>query len=118
MSNGENKYILTEIWKARPAWVALNATERESFFNDKIGPFLGQMINEGAEILACALNDNDSAERMNYDYMAVWRLPNKAFSERVEQGAAALGFLDYFEQANFSGAIISPPELNGHMLSV
>lgn len=118
MNNVENNYILTEIWKVRPAWLALTTVEREDFFNNKIGPFLGQMTEEGAEILACALNDNDSAERINYDYMAVWKLPNRAFSERVEKGAAALGFLDYFEQVNFSGTIISPPELNGHMLSV
>lgn len=114
--NGNN-YVLTEIWKARESWIALSKAERETFLNEKINPFLGQMVGEGAEILGCALNDNSGDERIAYDYMAIWRVPSKEFSEKIEKGAKELGFLDYFEQVNFSGTLISPPELNNSMLN-
>lgn len=115
-SNSNQGYVLTEIWKARPAWSALSAEERAKYFDGEINRFLGEMIGAGAELLACAYNDNDGSERINYDFMAVWRLPSKEFSNNLEAGAKALGFLDYFEQANFSGEIISPPVLNQLMI--
>ena len=74
------------------------------------------LIGDGAELLACAVNDNTGSERIDYRYMAVWRVPNKAFSDRLEAAAKAAGFLDYFEQVNFSGSAITPDALNSDML--
>ena len=54
----DSGYILTEIWKARPSWLALSLEERQQFFNEKIGPFLMSLVEQGAEFLACAINDN------------------------------------------------------------
>ncbi len=118
MSDETSGYILTEIWNARPSWLSLSVEERQRFFDEKVGPFLGLMVESGAEILACAINNNDGAERIDYRYMAVWRLPDKAFSDRLEAGARELGFLDYFEQANFSGVAISPPALNSDIVGL
>lgn len=87
-------YILTEIWNARPAWLSLSADERIRFFEEKIEPLLMSLLGEGAEILACAVNDNTGSERMDYRYMAVWKLPDKAFSDRLEAVAREAGFLD------------------------
>lgn len=109
-------YILTEIWSAKPEWRNLPQQSRQDFFENKVGPFIQQMVEQGAQIIACAINDNDGPERSPHTYMAIWDLPDKAFSDRLEQGAKALGFLDYFEQTNFSGSIIPPPEMNAHMI--
>ena len=109
-------YILTEIWRAKPAWLALSAAKRQRFFEEKVGPFLGKMIGRGAEFLGCAVNDNTGTERIDYRYMAVWKLPDKAFSDEVEAGAKEAGFLDYFDQVNFSGDIIAPDALNADMI--
>jgi len=111
-------YILTEIWNAKRSWLDLPAEERVEFFETKIGPLLGSLVGEGAEILACAVNDNTGSERMDYRYMAVWRLPDKAFSDRLEAVAKAAGFLEYFEQVNFSGNSIPPDVLNAHMIKL
>lgn len=111
-----NGYILTEIWKAKPSWKALPADERLRFFEDKVGPLLMGLIGEGAEILACAINDNTGSERIDYRYMAVWRVRDKAFSDRLEAAAKAAGFLEYFQQVNFSGSVVTPDALNGDML--
>ena len=50
--------------------------------------------------------------------MAVWKFPDKAASDRLEAGAKAMGFLDYFEQVNFSGTAIAPDVLNGDMIGL
>jgi Family of unknown function (DUF6616) len=117
MSEGTG-YILTEIWNARPSWLALPVEARALFFETKIGPLLGSLVGEGAEILACAVNDNTGGERMDYRFMAVWRLPDKGFSDRLEAAAKEAGFLDYFEQVNFSGDCITPDVLNAHMIEL
>ena len=109
-------YILTEIWKPKPSWTALSLAERRSFFDGKINPFIGEMIAKGAELLGCAINDNDGAERMDFRYMAVWKLPDRAFSDRLEAGAKERGFLEYFDQVNFSGSLIPPPVMNQDMI--
>ena len=82
MSDEDAGYILTEIWNAKPSWLALSADERRRFFEEKVHPFIGRMIEGGAEMLGCAINDNASTERIDYRYMAVWKLPDKALSER------------------------------------
>lgn len=116
--DSESGYILTEIWKARPSWLALSQEDRQQFFGEKIGPFIMSLVEQGAEFLACAINDNTGPERMDYQYMAVWKLPDKDFSDRLEAGAKDAGFLDYFEQVNFSGSIITPDVMNADMIQL
>lgn len=114
----ESGHILTEIWRARPSWLALTLDERQRFFGERIGPFITGLVEQGAQFLGCAINDNTGPERMDYRYMAVWKLPDKAFSDRLESGAKEAGFLDYFEQVNFSGQIISPDVMNADMIQL
>jgi hypothetical protein len=111
-------YILTEVWKARPSWIALSRAERQRFFEEKIGPFIMSLVEQGAEFLGCAINDNTGPERIDYRYMAVWKLPDKDFSDRLEAGAREKSFLDYFEQGNFSGSIIAPEVMNADMIQL
>jgi hypothetical protein len=111
-------YILTEIWRAKPSWMSLSVSQRERYFEEVIGPFIGSQIDKGAEFLGCAVNDNDGSERIDYRYMAVWKLPNREFSEKLELGSKAAGFLEYFEQVNFSGSMISPSQLNADMIEL
>ncbi len=118
MSDGNGGYILTEVWNPRPSWLALSKEARQRFFDESVHPFIGRMIEQGAEFLGCAINDNAGSERIEYRYMAVWRLPDKAFSERLEAGARDIGFLAYFDQANFSGTMIPPPMMNGDMVEL
>jgi len=118
MSDKSPGYILTEIWNAKASWLALSQEDRSSFFDENIGPFIGRMIEGGAEMLGCAINDNAGSERIDYRYMAVWKLPDKAFSEKLEAGAKEMGFLDYFDQVNFSGSIIPPPVMNDDMIAL
>lgn len=113
-----NGYILTEIWKAKPAWYELSNEERAQFFTEKINPVLMNTMKNGAEILGTAVNNNSGEQRMDYQYMAVWKFPDKESSEHLEKVAKEAGFLKYFDQVNFSGNIIPPPALNEHMVKL
>ena len=118
MSDEAKGYILTEIWNARPTWLALSEAERHSFIDDHVAPFLRAMLETGAELVACAVNENSGPERLAYAYMAVWNVPDKAFADRLEAGAKALGFTEYFDQANFSGSLIPPQVMNDRMIAL
>ena len=111
-------YILTEIWKARPSWVEMTDDQRKTYFDDKINPLLMGMIGKGAELLGCAVNNNTGNERIDYQFMAIWKFPSKEFSDKLEEAAKEAGFLDYFEQVNFSGDLITPPMLNDSMINL
>jgi len=118
MNDSNTGYILTEIWNARPTWTSLTSEQRTTYFEEKINPLLMGMMGKGAEILGCAINDNTGNERMDYRFMAVWKLPNKAFSDELEKAAKEAGFLHYFDQVNFSGNLIPPPVLNQNMINI
>ncbi|MEM9361934.1 MAG: DUF6616 family protein [Bacteroidota bacterium] len=111
-----NNYLLTEIWKPRASWLSLGEDERQNYLSEKMGPLLMQMMNKGAELLGAAINENATAEKIDYVYKAVWKLPSKEISEELEKGAKEVGFYEYFEQVNFSGKPIGPEELIGHMI--
>ena len=111
-----NKYLLTEIWKPRISWLELSKDERQNYLNKNMGPLLMQMINKGAEIIGAAINENTTAEKIDYTYKAVWKLPSKEISEELERGVKEVGFYKYFEQVNFSGKPIGPEELLEHMI--
>ena len=92
--------------------------ERQQFFHEKIGPFIMSVIEQGAEFLGCAINDNTGPERMDYRNMAVWKLADKDFSDRLQAGAKEAGFLNFFEQVNPSGRIIKPDVMNADMIQL
>lgn len=50
--------------------------------------------------------------------MAVWKFPNKRSSHQLEKAAKEAGFLEFFDQVNFSGNLIPPPALNEAMLKL
>lgn len=118
MDNTDKSIIYTEVWNAKPSWLALTKEERRRFLEEKINPLLGSLIEAGAEVLGCAINDNTTPEKMDYRYMVVWKFPNREFCEKIEKGAFEAGFLEYFDQGNSSGTIISPPALNENMVNL
>ena len=43
-------HTFIELWKPRPAWLALGADERQAYL-DKVGPAIGQLLAAGVEIV-------------------------------------------------------------------
>ena len=115
---GDDSYILAEIWKAKPAWHALSQGERVEFMQQKVGPLIGGFVERGAEVLGCVMNDDDVEDRLGYDYMAVWKMPDKALCNQLIVAAREAGFNEYFEQVNYGGSISTPDVMNGHMIDL
>ena len=93
VNNDNSSYILTEIWKARSTWYDLSSEQRTAYFEEKIGPLL-------------------------MGIMAVWKFPDKETSDQLESAVKEADFLEYFDQVNFSGNLISPPVLNESMINL
>jgi hypothetical protein len=110
-------YLYVEMWRARPAWFALATDERERFFGT-VGQEIGSQIGAGCELVGIALNDADTPRRAPYDYLAVWRIPDR---ERLGAFAATwewVGFHNYFEQLDVRGAETTPETFVGHMIGL
>jgi hypothetical protein len=110
-------YVYVELWKPRPAWRALGAAERRTFI-EGIGPSVGQLTNDGIELLAFAVNDADTEYRADFDWIAVWRMPTKELALVLERAVIDIGFHEYFEQVNARGAIVMPDAVLAAMAAV
>ncbi len=49
MAQTDEGYMLTELWNAKPSWLALSEEERRAFFEKKMHPFVASLVGQGAE---------------------------------------------------------------------
>jgi hypothetical protein len=110
-------YIYVELWKPRAAWHALGAAERRTFV-DGIGPSVGQLTDDGIELVGFAVNDDDTEHRADYPWIAVWRMPTRELAVVLERAVIDFGFHEYFEQVNARGAIVAPDAVLAAMAAV
>lgn len=68
-------------------------------------------------LLGFALNDEDTVYRADYEYLGIWKMPNKelALAVALENGLIETGFHDCLEQVNARGASLDPAVLLAHM---
>ncbi len=110
-------YLYVEMWKARPAWLALAQPEREKFFGT-IGEEIGKQLSGGAELVGVARNDADTSHRADYDYVAVWKLPDATHVHAFAETWIRVGFHDYFAQEDVRGELMEPNAFIGHHLAL
>ena len=117
--NGSNskQQLYVELWNARPAWLELSEQERGAYF-DKVGSEIEKLTREGIEIVGFALNDQETPNRSEYRYVAVWRLPSKEHVAMLEKSVSEAGWYEYFDQVNARGELISPPVALGDMVKL
>ena len=107
-------HLYVELWKARPSWLAMPATERADWVA-KLGPLMEQLTSAGIELLGFAVTDADAPYGTDYPYMAVWRVPSLELVRQFEGGLQATGWHDYFEQVNARGELQPPSLVLDHM---
>lgn len=110
-------HLYVEAWKARPAWLALSQSERERFFGI-IGQKIGSQIAAGCELLGVARNDADAPRRADYEYVAVWTIPDRDRVHAFEETWERVGFHDHFEQVDIRGELMDPEAFAGHMIGL
>jgi hypothetical protein len=101
---GNFMHLYAELWKAWPKWLALAVGERKQYF-DNVGTEIQKLTDAGVEVVGFAINDEDTPNRGDYRYLAVWKMPS------LEQS----GWYEYFEQVNARGELIPPPDALGDM---
>ncbi|HLR25510.1 MAG TPA: DUF6616 family protein [Fodinibius sp.] len=103
-------YFYVEFWRFRPAWIGLTPDERKSWM-DKLLAGLGQQIQSGVELIGFALNDEDTTHSSGYDFLAVWKMPNKEIAMKFEDFVEASGLHEYYEQVNTRGQSLEMEEM-------
>lgn len=102
-------YLYVELWKARPAWLALSREQRGAWM-DGLLTGLQEQLRSGVEVLGFARSDADTPLPAGYDFVAAWRMPSKAAAERFERFVEGAGWHDYFEQVNARGRTMETEE--------
>jgi hypothetical protein len=109
-------YLYLELWSAREAWLKLSRPEREAFF-ERVTGAVTDLLESGSEALAFAINDADTDKRAGYEYLALWRMPDRATAVEFEARLNELGWYDLFDQHNMRGPEITTGVGLEHMLS-
>ncbi len=99
-------YLYIELWKPQPAWHALSTEERSQYMAT-IGPSLQQLVDDGLELVGFGLNEEETPNRADYRYVAVWRVKNRKTALLLENVVREAGWHDYFEQVNVRGRELS-----------
>jgi hypothetical protein len=108
-------YLYIELWNARPAWLALSQQERGAYMA-QLAPAIGQLLSVGIEIVGWSLNDADTPYHSDYQYLAVWKIPDHSAVQLLETVVEQAGWHHYFEQVNARGLLQTPEPIIGHMI--
>lgn len=102
---------LAEIYSPKPAWLALDQTSRQQFF-EAIGAGMGALSALGVEAIALGETDTATLHAPSQKFFAIWRAPDAAAMGALVSGIAASGWHDYFQTINATGPGV---DLNGHL---
>ncbi|MDV3516318.1 DUF6616 family protein [Stenotrophomonas sp. C1657] len=97
-------HLLIELYTATPAWKALCAEQRNTFFT-RIGVGMQQLDPARIVPLAMGRVASDVSYASTEQYYAVWRCGNRADADALMAAISATGWHDYFATTNAVGAV-------------
>lgn len=97
-------HMLVELYTPKPAWLSLDAGEREAFFA-KVGQGMGAITALGIEPVAFGDAEPDVAYGTHRRFFAIWRVPDQAAISALVDGIAASGWHDFFDTINAAGPV-------------
>ncbi|QMU28851.1 DUF6616 family protein [Adhaeribacter radiodurans] len=106
-----------ELWKATPAWQNISQEERSNYIN-QLGPFIQNLLENGVQIISWGVNDQNTYQRIDYDFFAVWSFPDANSAQEFEEGVVGAGWYTYFEQINARGLTQTPPDVLSKMIAL
>jgi hypothetical protein len=105
------EYVYVELWNAKPAWLALDRADRAAFM-EKIGAFLETIEKPGVcEVDSCCVNEGDTARRIPYSFVVIWKMTDKSHVKAIANGTARTGWYEYFDQVNAGGQALTADAL-------
>lgn len=91
-----------ELWKAKPTWHELSIEERGKYM-EQVGPAIQQLLDKGIEIISWGAVDDNTHNKVDYDFFGVWKVPTVALAREFEDLVEGAGWYNYFEQVNAMG---------------
>ncbi len=104
-----------EIWTATEAWTALSDQEQTAYLEALAAP-IESLMASGAEIISWGVNNEQTDQRADYDFFAIWSFPSQESVKGFEQAVAGSGWYTYFRQANMSGVASSPATVMEYLI--
>ena len=65
-----------EMWNAKQSWLDLSPHERQEYMG-QVGSAIQGLLDKGVQILTWSENDESTAKRVGYDYLAIWSFPDQ-----------------------------------------
>jgi len=103
-------YIFIEMYNENEQWAALPEAQRETYIETVLSA-VGQVASMGIEVLAYGRNLSDVDNRAPYSFYAIYKVPEKAALEGLQQAIRSSGWYQYFDQANIAGESVDPAEI-------
>ncbi|MGC1303183.1 MAG: DUF6616 family protein [Caulobacteraceae bacterium] len=103
-------HLFIELYKYKPAWLALPPAEREKVRSAVLEALTGLQA-AGLEIIGWGANDPATDLRADHDFFCVYRTPSPEFTRQFESGIRASGWHELFDQVALSGPALSPAEV-------
>lgn len=107
-------HYLAELYSPKPAWLALDQTGRNRFF-ETVGAGMGALSALGVEPIALGRTDPTTLHAPSQTFFAIWRAPDETGIAALVSGIAASGWHDYFETVNATGPGV---DLGGHLIQL
>ncbi|HLP67704.1 MAG TPA: DUF6616 family protein [Rhizobium sp.] len=104
-------HYLTELYTAKPTWLALSDEQRQQFFA-RIGSAMPALSELGVEPITMGKVDPSTLHSASHTFFAVWRCPDNAALHALVSGIAQSGWHDYFDTINAGG---EGTDLMGHL---
>lgn len=113
-----NSRIFIELYRYKPAWAALEESQRIAII-DKVIENVGGLAGVGINVLAYGRNDESTDQRAPYDFFCVYQAPDANTQHALEGQISKSGWYDFFDQLNVSGEIIPYADLlSSHVTDV
>ncbi|PEQ10513.1 hypothetical protein B2G71_22065 [Novosphingobium sp. PC22D] len=109
--------IFIELWSYKQAWHDLGEAGRADYVA-KLGPAIADVLALGIEVIAWGHNRQDVDMRVDYDFFAVYRVPDEAAFAALQSAVSASGWYDYFLHANAGGIASTSESVLGDHISL
>jgi len=109
--------LYVELWNAKQPWLDLSPEERQTYF-DMVGEEIGKLTDAGIDLVGFAINGENTSNRSNHRYLAVWKMPTTDHVKMLEDSVSQAGWYKYFDQVNAGGELIPPPAALDDMINM
>ncbi|MBK8489304.1 MAG: hypothetical protein IPL49_00020 [Saprospirales bacterium] len=106
-----------ELWKAKDAWTNLPKEDRGNYLS-KLAPSIQYFAEKGVEIVSWGLIEENTFNKADYDFFAIWNMPNEEIVKEFEVLIEGTGWYNYFEQINACGKVTTPDEVIGKLIEM